>query len=213
VIRIWAAVVAALLAVATAHATLIQVDLGATGRLTSDTTVLFGDLNGTALNGQSLSLDFVFANSEFARLFTVTTSFEVSVSLQTNGTGLVGFLDGTGYLTDQNGGPLHAPQALGSASSSDASMTAGLFPLSSVSTPLDDYGVHFDLLFPLNPSLEITGGEFRLYAYGDSGPYGVGPGVPRNIVPEGGDTAILLAISLTGIVMAYRRMRKSAGRI
>ncbi len=205
------AVVAALLAVATARATLIQVDLGGSGRLTNDTTALFGNLDGTSLDGQTLSLDFSFANSEFARLFSVTTSYEVLVTLQTNGTGLVGYLDGTGYLTDQNGDPLHPIQDLGSASSSNGSMAVGLFPLPAVNTPVDDYGVHLNLLLPFNPSLEITGGEFRLYSYGDSGPFGVGPGVPRNLVPEGGDTAILLAIGLAGIIAAFRWMRKCAG--
>src|SRR5689334_22117058 len=45
----------------------------------------FSALNGTALNGSSLSLDFSFSGNEFVRLFSSTASlFEVAITLKTN---------------------------------------------------------------------------------------------------------------------------------
>ena len=61
-------------------------------------------LNGTSLQGQTLSLDFVFGSVRFGRLFTITdSSLTAMLTLNTNGSGVVGFLDGTGYLFNQNG--------------------------------------------------------------------------------------------------------------
>jgi hypothetical protein len=181
------------------QAVTIQIDLGNPGTLTTDRTVAFDDLNGTSLLGQNLSVDFNFANDEFVRLFTVTSiSFGAFITLQTDGSGLVGFLDGTGYLVDQQGNPLQSPQPLGSASGSDGSMSAGLFPLLSgeLSRPLDFYGVHYDLTFPLNPPVDVTAGEFRLFS--DTGPFGIGPGLPPDIVPDSGSTLLLVGIGLLG---------------
>ena len=58
----------------------IQIGLVAPGALSFDTKVPFDDLNRTALLGQSVSVDFMFTSSEFARLFTVTTDPLVSDS-------------------------------------------------------------------------------------------------------------------------------------
>src|SRR4026207_1413206 len=113
-----------------ARATTIQVNLGPSPTLTTSLAIPFTDLNGTSLSGQNLSLDFVFTGPQFVRLFSVTaTDFELSVKLQTNSPGNPGFLDGTGFISDKLGNPLQPPQILGSASSSDGSMLAGLFPL------------------------------------------------------------------------------------
>jgi len=74
----------------------------------------FTDLNGTPLVGQTMSLDFMFTNGNFVRLFTVTQPlFDVSLQLQTSGVGFVGFLSGTGYLLDQSGKGFLTPQEMG----------------------------------------------------------------------------------------------------
>jgi hypothetical protein len=57
------------------------------------------------------------------------------------------------------------------------------------------YGVHFDLTFPLNPSVEVTGGRFELIS--NTGTFGIGPGLPRNI-PDNGSTLLLLVVSVVG---------------
>jgi hypothetical protein len=174
----------------------IQINVGAPGKLSSDTIIPFSDLNKTALLGQSSSVDFRFANSEFVRLFTVTTAFSVSLTLQTSSSSFVGFLHGTGYLTDSLGNALEPPQTLGSASSSDGSMTVGLF--SQVNRPIDFYRVHYDLTFPTNPAV-VTGGQFRLLS--GTGPFGIGPGLPTDIVPDTGSTAILLGLGFVAIIL------------
>src|SRR5882762_5849 len=158
-------VVFALLAGENARATTIGINLGSSPRITSEVTVSVDALNGVSLNGQTLSLNFMFTNSEFVRLFTATSaSFAASLNLQTNGSGLVGFLSGTGELLDQQGNALQTPQNLGSASRDDGSMFAALFPLSSgqLHKPLDFFGIHYDLTLPTNSSVAVIGAEFQL---------------------------------------------------
>jgi hypothetical protein len=196
-------------AIQTVQATIIELELGPSQTLSYDTSVLFEDLNGTPLTGQNLSVDFTFADNAFVRLFSVTTTYGTSLLLHTDGAGLVGYLDGTGYLLDANRQALHTPQYLGAASSSDAWMCADLFPLWSgeVQAPFDGYGVHYDLTLPNNPLVKVTGAELRLSAYGGEGPFGIGPGVPINLVPDTGETMLLLGLSLAMIVTANARLR------
>jgi len=194
------------------QAVTIDIGLGDPGKLLSEKTVAFSALNGTSLDGQSLPLDFIFSADEFVRVFTITTSYAVLVTLQTNGSGVVGFLHGTGHLLDQYGHGLCTPQTLGSASSSDASMAAGLFPLFSgeFTHPFDHYGVHYALELPVNSPISITGGEVRLYTYDGNGPFGIGPGLPIDIVPDTGGTLFFLGIGLMGLMAVRRRASAAA---
>src|SRR5207237_8986639 len=90
----------------------------------------FDELNGTQLAGQTLSLDFSFAGDQFVRISKTTSSaFDVDLALHTNGSSLLGFLDGTGYLTNINGNPIPGFGITGSASSDAGDMFIGLFPL------------------------------------------------------------------------------------
>jgi len=189
-----------------ANAVLISADLGPSHTVTSQTPPSsFNDLNGTGLNGEMLSVDFSFLNDEFVRIFSVTSSaFQVSLKLQTSSSSFVGFLGGTGYLIDINGNAIPGFGITGSASSSDGWMAISLFPLvkDECGTPNDDllrpfdfYGVHFDLDFPDNDSIFVTTGEFSLVDP-NGGVFGVGPGIPENIVPDSGGTLLLLGIAL-----------------
>jgi hypothetical protein len=180
----------------------VGIDLGDSRRVAFDTIIPFSDLNGTSLLGQSESLDFLFSEDKFVRLFSVTTAYSVLLVLQTNGGGLVGYLDGTGFLLGDHGDALQSPQLLGSASSTSASMAAGLFPLwaAGPARPFDHHGLHFNLHFPTNPSVEVTAGELRLSSHDGRGPYGIGPGIPRDIVPDLGGTVVLLGIALAGLM-------------
>jgi hypothetical protein len=192
-------------AVMSARATTIALDLGTPPRVTSNVTNSFDALNGIALQGQTLSLDFTFSHGEFVRLFTVTsTPFVALLKLQTSGSSNVDFLSGTGFLVDQQGNPLQQPQQLGSASGDNGLLAAGLFPLlpGDLSRPLDFFGVHFDLTLPINPLVVITGEDF-MFKSDANAPFGVGPGVPTDIdiVPEGGSTALFLAITLAGLIL------------
>jgi hypothetical protein len=206
------AVVQALTNAEVARANALQINVGPPGVIT-DVVVPFTDLNGTTLSGQNLSLDFVFPGPQFVRLFSVTTDFAVAVKLQTNSPGDPGPLENgsTGFLSDQLGNQLQPPQDLGSASSSDGSMSGALLPLlpgaGAPNRPFDFFAVHFDLTLPSNPSYEITGGEFELVNLGSDGPFGVGPGIPPNIVPDTAGTLYLLSIGLVAIVAARLKVR------
>jgi len=153
-------------------------------------------------------VDFVFTSSEFVRLFTVTTDFSVLMTLQTSSSIPLGvFLHGTGYLIDSLGNALEAPETLASASSSNGSMSVALLP--TVGRPLDFYGVHLDLTFPTNPAV-VTEGQFRLLS--NTGPFGSGPGLPADIVPDTGSTAILLGLGFFGIILVTHCLEQNVRR-
>jgi len=109
-------------------------------------------------------------------------------------------------LVDQEGNPLQPPQQLGSASGDNGLLAAGLFPLlpGDLSRPLDFFGIHFDLTLPVSPFVSITGEEFLFKSDGNA-PFGVGPGVPTDIVPETGSTLLLLSLALFGPILARLR--------
>ena len=193
---------------ARAGATLINIGLGGSPKITSGDGASFTDLNGTVLQGQTLSLDFSLSNGKFVRLFSITSNtFDIQITLQTNGSGQLGFLDGTGYLVDSQGISIPGFGVTGSASGNDL-LTILLFPLlkdkngtpnDDLPRPLDFFGVHFDLTLPNNPSVAITGSNFALSS--DPGaPFGVGPGVPRDIVPDSGSTLLFLTLSVLPLV-------------
>jgi hypothetical protein len=189
-----------------AKAVPIGIDLGSSPSLKWHTSASFDRLNGISLEGQRLSINILFTNNEFARLFTVTSrSFISLLTLQTNRSGRVGFLDGTGFLLDQQGNALTTPEDLGRASDNHGSMHVGLFPFFSgeLNTPVDFFGIHFDLILPDHPWVTITGGEFGLISE-PGRVFGIGPGVPPDIVPDAGGTLLLLGISVTGLVAIKR---------
>lgn len=204
-----------------AQATSIGIDLGPSRVLTgiNPTTgpIAFDGLNGTPVTG-SVSVDFLFTNNEFVRIYTATQPlFDASITLQTNGSGLLGFLSGSGFLIDAHGNAIPGFGVTGSASGNDGSLSIGLFPLlkdkngtpnDQLIRPFDFYGVHYDFTFPSHPSLDVTGGEFLLAGNGTFTPFAIGPGhIPADItVPDHGSTLLLLTLSLLGL-MTYRRLR------
>ena len=200
---------ALVLSAATAAATGITFDIGASTGVKKEVSVPFGVLGGTSLQGQTLSINFVFGTGHFGRLFTATdSSLTAGLTLNTSAAGLAGFLDGTGYLFDLQGQqmiPLEAPQQLGSASNGSGLMFASLFPLQSggLNRPLDFFGIHFDLTLPDNPSVLISANSsFELF-FSDNNPsarFGIGPGIPLDIIPEGTATLFLFSIGVAVVV-------------
>jgi hypothetical protein len=73
--------------------------------------------------------------------------------------------------------------------------------------PFDFYGIHYDLIFPDvdDPSIYVTGGMFSLLDP-DGHVFGVGPGVPRNIVPDSGSTLFLLGMGIV-LTLGFRARR------
>lgn len=201
---------------ARAEATSIGIDLGSAGRLTTAVGVPFEQLDGTHLSGQTLSLNFVFTKQEFARLFSITnSSFTILTTLRIHGSDGSDFLTGTGNLLNNGGGAMEPPQDLGSASGTHA-MSVALFPLASTDLhkPLDFFGVHLDLTLPFDTSVTVTGGRFRLLAAGvnEEDRFGIGPGLPTDIIPESGSTIILLSVAGTALLVASGIARSCRAR-
>jgi len=192
------------------YAAPIEIDLGSPPIVTPQLSIDFNALNNTPIAGQTLSIDLAISKNEFVRIFTATSAlFDVSLTLTTNGTNEHALLQGTGYLVDKQGIAIPGFGVTGSASGHDL-LTIGLFPLlkdkngtpnDDLPRPLDFFGIHFDLMFPdaQNPLVHVTGGEFALSS--DPGaPFGVGPGIPRDIVPDGDSTALFLAVTVVWLI-------------
>ena len=185
------------------NATPIGITLGS-ARITPFFATPFNRVNGVSLNGQSLSLNFIFTDN-FIRLLPppgfpqTAVNFDISVTLHTNADGFPGFGSGTGFIFDQTGQPLEAPVVLGSAASDEGSIYLGLFPL------LDEapanarfYGFHMDITLPHNSGFKITDEDLRLFGgqiqVADQvvqGQFGIGPHIA-----DTGSTAILFAFAL-----------------
>jgi len=185
------------------NATPIGITLGST-RITPFFATPFSDVSGVPLNGQSLSLNFVFTDN-FIRLLPppgfpqTAVNFDISVTLHTNADGFPGFGSGTGFIFDQTGQPLQAPVVLGSAASDGGAIFLGLLPLLD-GAPANTrfYGFHMDITLPNNPGCEITDEDLRLFGgqiqVADQvvqGQFGIGPHVT-----DTGSTAILFAFAL-----------------
>ena len=174
----------------------------------------FGDqLNGIRLNGQSVSVDFVFANDILARVLNAegALSFDALLDLSTNAGTFPGFFgsDSTGFLLDPGGMPMHAPldsEWVGRAASSDGSLIVGLFPQVH---NFDMSGVHYDLTLP-STGYVVTGGHIRLASNRtwESIQFGTAAQLPEP------STLTLFAASLAwaGAALKMSRVRKSHRR-
>jgi hypothetical protein len=188
-------------------ATSIPINSGPT-RITPFFGASFNALNGVSLDGQSLSLNFVFTDN-FIRLlppggFPQTgQDFAIAVILDTNANGLPGFGSGSGFIFDQAGNPLQPSERLGSAASSGGEIVLGLFPLSDGAPPnANFFGFHVNITLPDNPEFEITDEHLRLFGGriqgfpnngfpSNEGQFGIGPHIADN-----GSTLALFAFAL-----------------
>jgi hypothetical protein len=130
----------------------------------------FGDqLDGLALNGQTVPLDFMFADGILARVlggtedFATSLDLDISLSIQTNATTFPGFAgeETTGFVLGADRNPLHAPldpDRVGRTASRAGRFSAGLFP---TIRNFDMSGVHYDLVLP-DTGYAVTGGSIRL---------------------------------------------------
>jgi len=172
----------------------------------------------TSLNGQSLSLDFVFPNDLFVRLFPSTTkSFEVSALLTLHGEGTFDRTVGSGHTFGANGLPdsgtyTFPPGVAGSTNGIETfNYSLGfVFPLidpvtgnaTDPTNPFDIYGMHLDITLPQNSNFEVVGAQFVLFPPSSNKPweqvYAIGPHVP-----DGGGTLPLFAIGLLATLRLY----------
>jgi len=195
-------------------ATSIQIDLGPPAFYinTQLGPFSFSDLNGTPVNGSTLSLDFLFTGGEFVRLFSNTTkSFDIHLGLQTDARPFPGYVtNATAYLIAQDGTAISGTTSvIGRAQSNTARTFLGFFPLlaegngtpnTSLSFPLDFYGVHFAFNLPDDPGAVIIDSDFTLVGRGGrSSTFAVGP------LPDTGNTLMFLFIGVSGLIAAKTR--------
>src|SRR5205823_14300039 len=84
-----------------------------------------------------------------------------------------------------------------------------LRPLTSDVVPVDISGIHLDLTLPNSPGFGFGHGPPGGVTFA-ANVLGIGPGLPRDIVPDVGSTALLLTIGLGGLI-SMRAWVRSAG--
>jgi hypothetical protein len=123
---------------------------------------LFNELNGTEYLGQKISLDFNFfgasTGEQFIRVFSLTSQY-LEFELQ----GIAQVDDLTGYVTGKNGKEIKELDPIAGSNS----FGHGLFPIldpanngdpynPNIKTPLDIYGVHFDITLGNYPGTYLS---------------------------------------------------------
>lgn len=88
-----------------AQAIPITVDPGNVGDISSRITMNFSDLNGTSLDGSTLSLDFSFADDKFVKVDELPDGgrYQVTLGITTDYSSAVPSPSYSGYLTDESG--------------------------------------------------------------------------------------------------------------
>ena len=197
-------------------ATTIAINLGPPALYTDANVgpISFSDLNGTLVNGSSVSIDFSFTNNEFVTLLANTTPlFEVGLTLRTNAGTSPGVVTGpSGYLVDKNGNAIPNAGVTGTAQGSNGTTFVGLFPLllnsggtpnPALMFPLDFYGVHFSFTLPNDPSVSVVGADFTLFGRGSGSQFAVEP------LPDRGATFVLFFTAIS-VLFSMRRLSRSA---
>ena len=188
----------AILAVSTqAHALIIPIDIGfhPLGILGEKDFSFSNPLIGTELVGQHLTLDFVLAHKQFARITSKTDpNFFIVVRMPTSGTDFVPWGPITTSLLDSNLNPLQVPQAALAAGSSNPFDLIALIQPHPAPGITRFSGIRFDLTLPNDPGVEIIeGGFFRVSALAS--------------VPDSGATLPLFAMALIGLAFAIPATR------
>jgi hypothetical protein len=183
----------------------VPIDLGPTGMVKSSRTMDLAAPN-VQFQGQNIVMDFSFQNDNFIRLFTATHWFQMDAFLRINNAPLPPLnFTGSGYLTDK-GGALGPPVTLQAFPVTEMNHQVGvdflLRCLMSNAVPADIFGIHLDLTLPDSPGFGFGDGPVGGITF-DGNIFGIGPppGIPRDIVPDGGSTALLLAITLGGVIL------------
>ena len=187
-----------------AVATPLCVDLGPTGVVHDSRTVDLWAPN-VQFAGQNIDFNFSFENGQFIRLFTATNnSFQIDAFFRINNAplGALNFA-GSGFLTDNHGAELGPAVTLEAFPVTNPFHQTGvdlvLRPLTSDVVPDDAYGFHLDLTLPNSPGFGFGHGPPGGVTF-DGNIFGIGPGIPRDIVPDFGSTALFLTIALGGLI-------------
>lgn len=157
-----------LLAPATSSATTIALDPGPLGQPPFEYDVFFSDLNGTAVGGQPLTLDIVFADEKWILTYNLHHGGGLHhgalLMLQTTNVGpfIPAHVDGTAFFADADGNSLNGSIDLffPGGFRDDGLLVASLYadPLDG---PFTYYGLHYDLTLPTMAGHTITGARLR----------------------------------------------------
>jgi hypothetical protein len=187
-------------------------------------------LDGVPLAGQNISFDIAFINGHFIRAFTTTKTLLIDLFIALNSivpysADFAGqFPAGSGYFLDQNGNPIGPASGLSLYFDalefflSDIQLIGSLAP--NTPRPLDIYGFHFDFAVPSVPGAEFVEHQQepprmsfpRVEIFSDR-VFGIGPDIPRDIVPESGDTLALLSIVVAGLLVGKQVRRACLKRL
>jgi len=193
------------LATPAAFAVSIPVDLGPTGIVQGVRQVSVAAPN-VSFEGENIILDFSFQNGEFIRFFTATTFFQTDIFFRINNAPIPQNFTGSGYLIDKNGnalGPSVGLQAFPVTNLvSEVGVDLLLRPLTTNSVPADAYGINLDLTLPDSPGFGFVNTPAPGAIVFDGNIYGIGPGVPANVVPDGGGTFALLTLGIGAVSVA-----------
>ena len=170
------------------------------------------------LNGQSISLDFTFADDVLARI--IGGGFVAILNIQTDAEGFPGLagdatpvchpLDPTHCYADDNGNPPFERASgyllsrygtpLEAAKATPTYMDPGILGLGFYSYlwNFDMSGLHYDVVLPTT-GYEITGGSLRV---GGVDRFGT-----TAQLPDTGSTVILLGLALSGLAGVRKRLR------
>jgi hypothetical protein len=187
-----------------AVATPLWVDLGPTGVVHNNRTVDSGAPD-VQFAGQNMDIDFSFKNGEFIRLFTATkNSFQIDAFFRINNAPLPALnFAGSGFLVDSHGAELGPAVTLEAFPVTHHFHEVGvdlvLRPLTSDVGPNDVFGIHLDLTLPNCPGFGFGDGPPGGVTF-DGNIFGIGPGIPHDIVPDFGSTAVFLTIALVGLI-------------
>ena len=183
----------------------IQVDLGPSGVVVAPQVVSF-PAPDVQFQGQNIAIDFTFQNSEFIRRFTQTKLFDIDVLLGINNAPSPQVFVGTGYVSDTLDtalGPPASLQAFPVTNGANQIVGTDFFftPLISNVAPVDIFHIHLNLTLPDSSNFGFANDTFSATTV-DGNIFGIGPGVPVDIVPDAGSTLLLLGISLMGLMEA-----------
>jgi len=163
-------------------------------------------LNGTVLNGQSLSLDLMIANDVLARVFMLDPDrFCVLLMVYTNAPSFPGFTgESTGFMLDDSGRQIGALQTAGRGDSSNGGVYMGLVSFTAADfnheSVVDLSGAHFDTSLP-GTGYTIINAAMR---FSFNGPSQMEFGTPAQL-PESSSLSLLF-IACGAILIAKRRI-------
>ena len=212
VVIIAIALAAPLLPLPAAFAIPIPVALGPTGIVNGVRQVDVTAPNVQFL-GQTIQLDFNFQSGEFIRLFTGTNFFQTDIFFRINSAPIPQIFTGSGYLTSFNGDALGPRVILQAFPVTDMQSQIGvdllLRPLTSFAVPADAYGIHLELTLPDSPGFGFVNSPGPGAIVFDGNLFGIGPGIPVDLVPEVNNTIALFAVALAALTAARISFRRT----